>query len=86
MKRSIIAAAVGGALLAYGIGASAHQALEGPIDDSALSWGPSKWGKDDRAGSSNHTKNSANIRKALSTAISRRDAARCRADVTRGES
>lgn len=67
MKRSVIAAAVGGALLAYGIGASAHQALEGPIDDSALSWGPSKWGKDDRAGSSNHTKNSANIRKALST-------------------
>ena len=44
-----------------------HSALKGPIDDSALSWAPTKWGKDDRAGSANHTKNSANIAKALAT-------------------
>jgi kynurenine formamidase len=30
-------------------------------------WAPSKWGADDKAGSSNHTKNSANIKRALST-------------------
>jgi kynurenine formamidase len=68
MKRSVIAAAVGGALLAFGsVAMAGHTALPGPIDDSALSWGPSKWGKDDRAGSSNHTKNPANIKKALAT-------------------
>ena len=44
-----------------------HSALKGPIDDSALSWSPTKWGKDDRAGSANHTKNSANIARALAT-------------------
>jgi hypothetical protein len=66
MKRSIICAAVGSALLAFGAGVQA-QVLQGPIDDTALSWAPSKWGKDDRAGSSNHTKNPANIKKALGT-------------------
>ena len=30
-------------------------------------WAPSKWGADDKAGSSNHTKNPANVRKALAT-------------------
>ena len=44
-----------------------HHALKGPIDDNALTWAPSKWGKDDRAGSANHTLNSANIAKALAT-------------------
>jgi len=67
MKRSLIATAVGSALLAYAVGASAHSAMEGPVDDAALKWAPSKWGKDDRAGSSNHTKNTANIKKALAT-------------------
>lgn len=48
-------------------GASIAQALKGPIDDTALSWPTPQWGKGDRAGSANHTKNSANIRRALST-------------------
>lgn len=66
MKGHVLAAAVGSALLAFAATAGA-QALNGPKDDSALSWAPSKWGKDDRAGSANHTKNSANIVKALKT-------------------
>lgn len=44
-----------------------HHALKGPIDDNALTWAPTQWGANDRAGSANHTKNSANIAKALST-------------------
>jgi kynurenine formamidase len=44
-----------------------HQALKGPIDDTALTWATPKWGKEDRAGSANHTLNSANIAKALAT-------------------
>ena len=63
MKLSIIA----GVVLALFAGSAMAQTLKGPIDDSALSWGPSQWGKDDRAGSANHTKNSANIKRALST-------------------
>ena len=45
------------------------QALSGPSSDKPLieKWAPSKWGPDDRAGSSNHTKDSANIKKALAT-------------------
>ncbi|PYN73377.1 MAG: cyclase [Candidatus Rokuibacteriota bacterium] len=35
-----------------------------PIDEK---WAPSKWGATDRAGSANHTKNSANIARALAT-------------------
>jgi kynurenine formamidase len=64
-KTSIIASAVGALCIAAS--AASAQTLKGPTDDSALSWAPSKWGKDDRAGSSNHTKNSANIKKALAT-------------------
>ena len=30
-------------------------------------WAPSKWGKDDRAGSANHTKNAENVKRALAT-------------------
>ncbi len=63
-KLTVIAAAVGA--LCFAASASA-QTLKGPIDDSALSWGPSQWGKDDRAGSANHTKNSNNIKRALAT-------------------
>src|SRR5262245_16748344 len=29
-------------------------------------WAPSKWGKDDSAGSSNHTKNPENVKRAIS--------------------
>ncbi len=64
MKRSILATAIGGALFAVSVGANA-QAVGGPFDDSALSWPDSPWGKDDRAGSANHTKNPANIKRAL---------------------
>lgn len=65
MKLKIIAAAV--AALCVGSGAVMAQALKGPTDDNALKWAPSKWGATDRAGSANHTKNSANIRRALAT-------------------
>jgi hypothetical protein len=64
-KTSIIASAVGALCIAAS--AASAQTLKGPTDDSALSWAPSKWGKDDRAGSSNHTKNPANVKKALAT-------------------
>ena len=29
-------------------------------------WAPSKWGKDDSAGSANHTKSPANVKRAIS--------------------
>lgn len=64
-KLTIIAAAIGA--LCFAATSATAQTLKGPIDDSALSWAPSKWGKDDRAGSSNHTKNPANVKKALGT-------------------
>ena len=43
------------------------QALKGPVNDAPLNekWWPSKWGADDKAGSANHTKNSANIKRAF---------------------
>lgn len=63
-KLSIIAGAVALSFTAAGVHA---QAMKGPTDDSALSWPASKWGKNDRAGSSNHTKNPANVKRALST-------------------
>jgi kynurenine formamidase len=64
MKRSTIFTAVSGALLALSTGAFA-QVVPGPQDDSALSWGPSQWGKDDRAGSANYTKDPAIVARAL---------------------
>ena len=63
-KLTIIAATVGALCFA---GSASAQVLKGPIDDAALSWATPQWGKDDRAGSANHTKNSANIKRALST-------------------
>ncbi len=63
-KLTIIAGAVAAMCFA---GTASAQALKGPIDDAALSWAPSQWGKDDMAGSANHTKNSANIKRALGT-------------------
>ncbi|HEX4986431.1 MAG TPA: cyclase family protein [Burkholderiales bacterium] len=64
MKLTAIAAAAAAMCLAT----AAHaQRVPGPIDDSALSWDTPQWGKDDRAGSANHTKNSANIKRALAT-------------------
>jgi kynurenine formamidase len=65
MKISIIA----GAVAALFTGTAMAQTLPGPVDDRPLTerWAPSKWGANDRAGSTNHTKNPANIRKALAT-------------------
>ena len=65
MKRSIIS----GMVLALFAGSAMAQALPGPVSDKPLqeNWAPSKWGKDDKAGSSNHTKNAANIKRALAT-------------------
>src|SRR5262252_6587600 len=53
-------------LLALSAGA---QTLKGPVSDKPLDekWAPSKWGATDRAGSANHTNNSANIARALAT-------------------
>jgi len=43
------------------------QTLKGPVSDKPLTenWAPSKWGATDRAGSANHTNNTANVAKAL---------------------
>src|SRR6266511_3458467 len=55
-------------LLAFA-GSSNAQTLKGPVSDKPLDekWAPSKWGAKDRAGSANHTSNSANIARALAT-------------------
>jgi len=65
MKLSIIS----GVVLALFAGSAMAQTLKGPVSDKPLkeNWAPSKWGAADMAGSANHTKNSANIRKALAT-------------------
>ncbi|HKQ25993.1 MAG TPA: cyclase family protein [Burkholderiales bacterium] len=65
MKLSIIT----GVALALFAGSAMAQTLKGPVSDKPLqeNWAPSKWGADDKAGSANHTKNSANIKKALAT-------------------
>lgn len=65
MRLSIIA----GAVLAAFAGAALAQTLKGPVDDSPITenWFPTKWGADDKAGSANHTKNPANIKRALAT-------------------
>ena len=65
-KLTVIAAAVGA--LCFAASASA-QTLKGPVDDSPITenWFPTKWGAEDRAGSSNHTKNPANVKRALAT-------------------
>ena len=65
MKISIVA----GVVLAAFAGSAMAQALKGPVNDAPWTenWWPSKWGADDKAGSANHTKNSANIKRALAT-------------------
>jgi kynurenine formamidase len=69
MKLTVIAAAAVG--LCFGTTtAMAAGALDGPVNDAPISekWAPSKfWGAGDRAGSGNHMKNSANIKRALKT-------------------
>lgn len=65
MKLSIIS----GVVLALFAGSAMAQTLKGPVNDAPLTenWFPTKWGADDKAGSANHTKNSANIKRALAT-------------------
>ncbi|HVY04883.1 MAG TPA: cyclase family protein [Burkholderiales bacterium] len=63
-KLTAIAAAVAAVCLSAPASA---QRLPGPIDDAALSWETPQWGKDDSAGSANYTKDSAQIKRALST-------------------
>ena len=65
-KLTVIAAAIGA--LCFAASASA-QTLKGPVNDAPITdnWFPSKWGADDKAGSANHVKNSANIKRALAT-------------------
>ena len=62
---------VAGAVLAAFAGTVAAQTgvIPGNINDKPLTegWAPSQWGADDKAGSSNHTKNPANIKRALAT-------------------
>ena len=50
-------------------GFAVAQTLKGPVSDKPIDekWAPSKWGANDWAGSANHTKNSANIMRALAT-------------------
>ena len=61
MNRCVIAGALA-ALFAFA-GSAAAQVNDKPWEEN---WWPSKWGADDSAGSSNHTKNPANVKRALS--------------------
>ena len=65
MKRSMLAGAM---LVAFG-GSVVAQFLPGPSADKPYTenWAPSKWGADDKAGSANHTKNTAHVKRALET-------------------
>jgi kynurenine formamidase len=66
--RLVAKAAVAVSVLAVA-GFAVAQTLKGPMSDKPYDerWAPSKWGANDRAGSANHTKNSANIQRALAT-------------------
>ena len=66
MRLSIIAGAVMAALAGSAM-AGDPMIIQGVTDDSALSWGNSKWGAGDKAGSANFVKNPANIKRALAT-------------------
>jgi kynurenine formamidase len=65
MKLSIVA----GAVLAAFAGSAMAQVLNGPVSTKPIDekWFPSKWGAEDKAGSANHTKNPANVKRALAT-------------------
>jgi kynurenine formamidase len=67
MRIAIIAGAV--AALCLGAGGVMAQTLKGPVNDAPITenWFPTKWGADDKAGSANHVKNTANIKRALAT-------------------
>jgi kynurenine formamidase len=67
-KVRVMVAAVGSAML-LAAGAASAQVVPGVQSDKPFqeNWFPSKWGAGDRAGSANHTKNVANIKRALAT-------------------
>src|SRR5205809_1686082 len=69
MRHSMIRKAVLTVLLLAFAALAVAQTLKGPVSDKPLDekWAPSKWGANDRAGSANHTKNAANIARALAT-------------------
>jgi kynurenine formamidase len=58
-----------GAVLALAAGSVLAQALKGPVNEKPFEekWAPTKWGANDMAGSSNHTKNADNVKRALAT-------------------
>ena len=62
MKVRIIAGALA-ALSIWAGGTMAADVNDKPFEEG---WWPSKWGADDSAGSSNHTRNPANVKRALS--------------------
>jgi len=62
MKASIIAGTVA-AVFALSATAVFSQVSDKPFQEK---WAPSKWGKDDSAGSANHTKNPENVKRAIS--------------------
>jgi len=61
VKQKMLLGAVGAALLLSGAAAMA-QVNDRPWTEH---WFPSRWGADDSAGSSNHTKNPANVKRAI---------------------
>ena len=65
MRHSILA----GAIVITCASSAFAQTLPGPSADKPFTenWAPSKWGAEDRAGSANHTKNPAQIKRALAT-------------------
>ena len=69
MRRFIIRSAVLSVVVLAFVEPAVAQTLKGPVSDKPFTekWAPSKWGANDRAGSANHTKNPANIKRALAT-------------------
>ena len=67
MRLPILAAAIATAFA--GSALAQNPFLSGPSADKPFTenWAPSKWGADDKAGSANHTKNPAHIKRALDT-------------------
>ncbi len=61
MNASIIAGTA--AVFVFSATATFAQVSDKPFQEN---WAPSKWGKDDSAGSANHTKNPANVKRAIS--------------------
>jgi len=69
MRHTVVSRIVLATLVLAFAGLVGAQTLKGPVSDKPITekWAPSKWGAQDRAGSANHTSNSANIQRALAT-------------------